>query len=331
VVIKGNQQSRISIDAATMSRLAEGQTALIVQTGDAAARLTLVRATRTTGPGRPALLFAELDTAYLWPAVDASNSEEKYCIVDARNHPLFCDAGLAASLVAPKSESSTSTPEQAIRQSRTGNDQLVGKSRLSIAEHYGVPDWIVLASQPRSTAVAATHRAALIYMAAGMLVVIVSLALAMVLTRWRTGSGTEKIDRSQARLATPPPKHTSSDATRGLDSVQAHDNPDDSERLSIAMRVLANIDRAILSGATFERIVDSFVDSVRGALPAEVIAVALLDHDRPTRTRLIITGPDIEREECSIEGALDLNSIAHLSVTPDGEWLNCMPRSPLIE
>jgi len=322
IVLKGNTPTLGRLDATTLAHLSRGRTALITDHEGTNPGPALLRAVKLPARERPGLLFAELSSEYLWRAADPAIRHYRFCIADATNRPVFCEQA--------------SSPELAVAgygmtalaaSSDSPKTQAAESSRVDLSQSFAADHWIVSVSRQQAASSVTTGRSAITYMISGMVAMIMSLAIAWRLKRRRTvspGAGSP-IGQSEPRQGTgKPAKPGKGGAAKETGDSQT---PDETAR---ALLLFSEIDRAILSGATFERIVDSILDRIPEVLPGDAAALAVLDREKPALCKLMLVGHDKERREFPLEQALDARSTGMLASIPDGDWFDAVSEDALL-
>jgi diguanylate cyclase (GGDEF)-like protein len=320
IVLKGTAPTLETLDGKTLAHLASGQTALITARAGTSARPTLVRAVNSSDHDHSGLLVAELSPEYLWHSADTTSSHYSVCIADAASRPVFCQPFSTSSAMVSPAQGFATLPTSGI-DGTTSAAQLAGTSRIELGKAFGAGDWIVSVAEHRSNSIFPTDRSAISYMIAGMAAVVLSLMMAWQLARRKTklspAAATPAIGRSATRLV--PPSVAKQTKTK---SVKTDGEADATDQTTLVLHLLSEIDRAILSGATFDRIIESNLDRIRAILPGDAAALALLDREKPTLCKMILIGADGGRQDFPLEHALDARSTGKLASIPDGEWFD---------
>ncbi len=328
IVIKGDVKTVTRPGAAALSHITDGRSALVSPIPGSGQGPTLLRALNFVGAGQPGILIAQLAPGYLWQErVEAVNDGYRICVLDSGGNPVFCDQS-ATMARAGVQDLSSSSRERSLSQF-VPEVQSSGQALLPIAQEYGGRDWVVTLTPFDAQAGAVAREVSVFYMVAGMLCMLAALTLAWL------AAGRPTITRQHATVAR--------GAASGIDSRlpvrrQATGAPGDQsqdaartpEHALAVLKIFSEIDRAILSGAAFDRIAESVFPRISAVLPGDATALALLYEDDPKKSKLTIIGPDDHSEECMIKNAFEARSIARLASMPDGDWFISAPDDAIL-
>jgi len=327
VALKGNAPTLAPLGAETVAHVAEGRTSLVTARTDSGTRLVLVRAVNSADNAQAGLLVAELAPGYLWRSIGVENEHTPVCILNSGGEPILCAPSSADRSVSPTVASGTGSNPSVWRRPFV-REELSGISPLTIEQTFGIRGWTVSVTEMRPAPLF-RELAKLIYILGGVLAVFVSGALATWLTRHRKSPviSSAPVQRADSGTHVNVPAKTSKQKTGG---VTRNNKVDTDDRKLTTLALLSEIDRAILSGATFERIIDSVFERIGSILPGDTAALALLDREKPSRCKMIIVSRAGERQICRIEEALDARSTAELELITDGDWFDTSPDDALL-
>lgn len=323
-VIKGSATALTQFDTRMYARLRAGHPAIVLETAGEQTRIALLRTVSSENSDHAGLLIAELTPAYLTRAIDGGTSRVSACVQEQSGRVLFCNSdstGSAPSPLAGDTTAGTHGSSMPIPFTATSD---VRPFRVPVASQFGGKDWFVSIDMHHIDA-AATAR---VYIASGMITVIFALLLAQL---WVRRSYSAEPVRASPEHVEPKGLSQRHDNKGPAFSHSATDTSSVTTSPAVGLlRLFAEIDRAILSGATFERIVESVMPSVRVLLPGTTTGLALLDQNRPANCRLLIFGADNSRHVHAIGDALDAASTAALTSMPDGGQLDSSPGDALL-
>ena len=118
-----------------------------------------------------------LNTAHLWAVPEIGERSERICILDAHRRPVYCNQNDSADWAA----ASQFAPDRRARPREIGlpggDSVLTGSWSLYLRSHYGFERWIVLVGIPRSQAIATLLPLERVYMALGLLAVLLAALL----------------------------------------------------------------------------------------------------------------------------------------------------------
>jgi diguanylate cyclase (GGDEF)-like protein len=323
IVLKGSAPSFGELDASTIGHLNNGRTALITNHNGTYAKPALLRTVRLASAQAENLLFAEVSADYLWHAGQAPDRRYRFCVTDAANKPVFC-------------EQTASSPQQtehghaiaALDANESPLDtRMTESTRVGLDQRFAGGHWTVSVSQQTTPSFLAS-RPLIRYAVIGVAGVLLSFVIACWIRNRRThatGARQQLKPATQSQGTSGMEKPTHASASKVSENTQAPDIN------TIALHLFSEIDRAILSGATFDRIVESILDQIPEILPGDVAGLALLDRDKPALCKLTLVGGDAKRQDYPIEEALDARATAMLTAVPDGQWFDTAPDDGLLE
>ena len=323
IVLKGSAPSFGEPGASTLEHLKNGRTALITNRSSTYAKPALLRTVRLASAQPEALLIAEVSADYLWHAGQRADRRYRLCVTDAANRPVFC-------------EKTSSSPERmknghamaALAANESPLDTSMAEStRVNLDQRFAGGHWTVSVSQQNTPSFLAS-RPLIRYAVIGVTGVLLSFAIACWIRnrRTHTTSARRQIEpATQTQGTSGMEKPARASASTGAEKAQAPDIT------AIALHLFSEIDRAILSGATFDRIVESILNQIPMILPGDATGLALLDRDKPALCKLTLVGSNGERQDYPIEEALDARATAMLTAVPDGQWFDTAPDDALLE
>ena len=328
VVLKGNLPHIAALDSASIAHIADEHTILLTADTDADASLVLVRALSSVENTSTGLLLAELAAPYLWSSVEETNTFNRACILDRNAQPVLCNPASPGAAPASRTGASGTGDIPGVWHKSFAREELNATSPLAIERELGVHGWTVSLTESKPGPASKTA-SRLIYVLAGMLSVILASTLASRLTRRQTNSTMPGLSPQKDKFE----HQTVRSDGAGKQDTKAKARKDkagtEGSKLT-TLALLSEIDRAILSGATFERIIDSVFERIGSILPGDAVAVALLDRGKPSRCEMMITRRNGERKVCQIEEALEAHSTTELGLIPDGAWFDSNPDDALL-
>jgi diguanylate cyclase (GGDEF)-like protein len=324
-VLKGTVPELAPLAGATVSMLMEGRTVLVANRAGKNTDLILLRATSTLNGGGESLLLAQLAPGYVLGPASSANERHGICIVGQTRKPLLCNSvSVAAELASVKSKAGNGKVHSPWRNLFAG-DNPVALSPLDIEQSFGNGNWSIAVMEPAPAPVF-EMTTKLAYVLAGMLAIFLSGWLASRLTRQGSNPVSPPVARRGKAV---PPATTRSTGSEAGGAVQGG-NPEKVDRKFATLALLSEIDRGILSGATFERIVDSVFERICAILPGDAGALALLDREKPSRCKMLIITGNGKRQAYRIEDALDARSTSELELIPDGNWFDSSANDALL-
>ena len=316
VVIKGEAPVLENLEQVTRMHLLGGRTALVTK-GDGPYRSpTLLRTVTLSGAEQPYILAAELWPGTLWRDGASEHRRSRFCITDGAGNTVFCEQS------PPSDHRLESGFNIAAIAAGTSSDESSNafSAIIDLDPKFAAGRWTITVSDNLPGSFFATHGATLVYMLAGMGAMLGSLAVAWHMNR-------RKKSVTGSRSATPQEAHRAEKQTAVASKPATQVPSDEAIR---AMRLFSEIDRAILSGASFERIIDSVLNRITGIFPGTAIAMAVLDRERPAMCKLLLTESDGTRAEYALEQALDARSTSMLGSVPDGDWFDTSHEDALL-
>ncbi len=322
IVIKGNAPSLETLKASTTAHLSNGRTALITTASEESAKPALLREVQLATGGHPSLLFGELSSEYLWTYPRAANADYSLCISDASRRLVYCEEtpSRMSGQRPPAEEGMTSFAANGV----PPGGWMAATSHVDLTRPFAADDWTVSVYAKDPPPFLSSRVSTLVFSLSGMAL---SLGVAWRLRRRRRETpGT-------APLKSPPAQRQ--DATIAANPGTAHggnsnDKTDINDGAIRALRLFSDIDRAILSGANFDRIVESILNRIHTILPCDAAALALLDREKPSLCKMTLFEADNGRLEFPLEQALDARSTGILASIPDGDWFSCTDEDALL-
>jgi len=322
IVIKGVAPTLGTLNASTAAHLAGGRTALITNRTGKNAKPALLREVQSATGERPHLLLGELSSEYLWTYAGAANEDYGLCISDASSRLVFCEQSprpASAQAPADANEMTAFAADGALP-----NGSSAATSRVALTQPFAADDWIVTVYARNPPSFLSSNLSALVYAISGMAL---SLGVAWRFRRRRPKATGAPLQTSQSA----PRQEAAIAANAGtVQSGSSSDGPHMNDGAVRALRLFSDIDRAILSGATFDRIVESVLNRIQAILHSDAAALALLDRDKPSLCKMMLTGPEVGRQDFPLEQALDARSAGILASIPDGDWFSCTVEDALL-
>lgn len=324
-VIKGASPGLPGFETQFFGRVRSGRTALSVDGSGNQVHISLLRSVASPESGNSGLLYAELSPDYLWRGLRGDNVNVSLCVRDSSGRTLFCDGGEtrahSTSSTQAAAASSTALASEDADATATGTPV-----RAPVATLFGDSDWFVTVTGDNSE----LSTAARVYLFAGMLVAIIALLLARL---WvgATPAAAKTIPGSTPSTQGKPDTAASQKTAAEPTGVPASIGAKGASRSASALRMFAEIDRAILSGAMFDRIADSIISEVCSVLPGDVAAIAVLDRNKPSQCRLVVRSAENKRQAIALTEALDAASTGELATSPEGLQIACEPQDALLE
>ena len=325
VVLKGQPPALAGIDKASIARIAEGRSSFLASHTDSGDHLVLLRAI-STQEGQVELLLSELSASELWRSVAYEKSQ--ICILNSGAVPVLCSPGPSGLRISSGEGANglISAAHPGFWLKAFARKVTITTSPLAVDANLGVHGWSIEHSEygPAPISILLSQ---LVYVLVGIVSVLAAGLLAFRLTRRQVATASQAMstrrNESGARTNTRKDKADQPTPSQDINSRRLKEHAGTRDARSTTLGLLSEIDRAILSGATFERILDSVFERICAILPGDTVAVALLDREKPSQCEMIITRRGGKRRECRIEEALDARSTAELALIPDGAWFDC--------
>ncbi len=309
------------LNAALRRQLVLGDSVVVAQLaeGQHTARVSLVRELAPAG-ATPALLTAVLSPPYLWPT--ASDAELGLCVQLENGLALHC------------SDPQTWLASTALGKAKASSDDRVtwvagtqdwhgAGARLTLASPYIAEPWTVLAMAQPATAAAVSAWSRPIGLALTGAALLGAVAALVLLRRRRRVNPSGKPG--------PAPKvggqlvDISSEKTFGESALQHR-----LDRQRHAIRAMADIDRASLSRASVERLVELATGHLLLCTGAEAATIAVLESDGLNRMTVALSlASDVDPpapEQRSVDPSLG----SLLSAPTDGGWIHKLDELPLL-
>lgn len=330
IVLKGQPPQLPALDQTSIAHVVAGRSVLLTARTDSGTRLVLLRALETQKNTQSGLLLTELAAPYLWGSIEITNA--RVCILDRSAAPILCDRNPNAA-PAPASKAAGITDPPTFWRKPFTRQVVNATSMMTINEDLGVDGWAVSISETRPAPISRVI-SKLIYVLIGVVCVYLSGMLASRMSRRQMSSAMPEVSRKKHEFEIQPNTRTGASnhhpSTRDAEAGWRKDRAGTRDTKSTTLALLSEIDRAILSGATFERIIDSVFERVSAILPGDAVAVALLDREKPSRCEMIISRNGGKRAVSRLEEALDASATAELALIPDGAWFDCNPEDALL-
>ena len=323
VQLHGLSNAALSPGNAVIERLARNDTmVLIAPVAGAEPKVILVR--KTGPPAADAgVLIAEINQSYLWGARDAFADTTDVSVVDESNELLFSTKARADSALPAFNSDQLGLSSGQISWNEGKEERLGGYWKISLRSRFSTSNWTVLASQPRLAAFDALSRFGPIYAWVLLLCVLIAALLATVRLRRKA------VARRQETAIPGTEEACGSDARAGLfgrDDAGLEESKNKAmavrfERQFRAMTALSEIDRAILSHATFDHVVESVLRNAPNVISSDLFAITLLERDAPTQARTFLTFPRQGQKTDIQRTPMDASVTALVASRPDGCWV----------
>jgi diguanylate cyclase (GGDEF)-like protein len=265
-------------------------------------RLRIYIARRLSG-GTTAL--AELDLDHLWGDADDLPYSTDICVVGERAAPLYCTQPLLAALV--EARPTAGEPARA-----WSAEYAVGQWQIFLDPRFHVPEWTVLTFQPRALALGSLSRFQRVSGAVLILGLLLVSLLSLVLIRRTLGpletllEGTRRIARDDFAGRVPAAgRDEFGELARSFNAMSARLG-----RQFGALRVLARIDRLILSKPEVDRVLETALEHLHEIVASDSASVALIGEGGALR--LWQRGP--QRRESGRARVTTLDTGAHALV-----------------
>ena len=318
----GAGQSLPPLDDTARKQLARNiPVVLITSASGAQPKVILARSIDSTA-ANPGILLAELSPHHLWHNSGGFAETADFCALDGAKRALYCstpqaDADLGRFATQPLANTFGEI------EWRSGNDNTLGGYwRLSLQPRFHAADWTVLASQPRPAAVERFASMRSIYAYVLILSVLVSALLVALPVRRSAARATDA--RSAGNDGLP------DRAAPAMPATTLSNMAEKSDRQSKAMSALAEIDRAILSRASGDRIIESVLRNAPALIACDVLAVTVFatEGQPQARTLLALAGRGNERVTELV--TVDAESMQFLAMEADGCWIDSAAAYPFL-
>ncbi len=302
------------------AKLAAGDSVIVaVPQGEAAAHLVMLRGLARSGSAAD-LLVAQVAADYLWDQAGRKPGLADICVRDASGSGLHCSSprALAALRALPKDlpAAAGSLDWRSQRDHWSGAYQ-----RLDLAAPVASGSWTVLAITASPGAGQGRWpgpgwRGALIGAA-----LLAALATLVLMHRRRAGAAAPTPNRPAP--GRPDPGGVAATGRAANLSLKM-------ERQRNTIRAMAELDRASLSRANAQRLVELALGQLLECTGCEVLLVALLDHTVSSRMQLVLAQAG-DAETQSEHKALDASTSGLLAIPPDGIWVAQVREFTLLE
>jgi diguanylate cyclase (GGDEF)-like protein len=289
--LTGEWRGLFEVSAQLRARLGAGSSALVTQPQGPRARLFLVRAIGGRSPS-DAVVVAELSEEYLFPATAAELATAQLCILGAGGERIRCPAGpdeaQARALHAQRHESSSGNFEW----THDGERQLGSYRAMALNGPFVGGDWVLLASQGETQALAPGAAFARTLTVALALCVLGLLGVAIAQSR-RANAALDRLTHGARRLADRDLLAQSDLAREAEFSELAQSLTGIAGQFQRDLEVhqaLADLDRVMLEGPQIERVAASVAAALQRLLSAQAVGLALRTRGTPGRGTLYLTG-----------------------------------------
>ncbi|MGH8679093.1 MAG: diguanylate cyclase domain-containing protein, partial [Burkholderiales bacterium] len=305
--LTGASQNPPMVDGAAIEQLLTGES-LVIVTKDAGQepKITLVIKSDpvTTASG---FLTAEIDARHLWGGRNTYTELSSVCVLGGAYVFLSCPRPPPDSVLNRLISARAATSDGMLKWQDGAEKWLGGYANLSLRPRFPSADWTVLASQRQSAAFETFAAFGPVF--AVFFIFSILLASSIIWT--------------QIRRAAPAPADSIS-TRNGAESASAASSSiaERFERRGHAMAALSEIDRAILSHASLDRVIESTLKNATRVISADFVAVVLIDRDAPTGSQTILIRSGQPQERIVERASIDLATTRLLTSRPDGCWLD---------
>ena len=284
------------LDEETRARLEGGSPVLLVERNANPPHLLLV----VPGSGE-SIISGELQPEYVWGSPDDLQTATDFCVVeDVTSSMLYCSTPEARDMLT--SVRATAAVPSAVQWTRDNESMRARGWSLFMRVALGTGDWIVLASQSEAWQLRAAARFQRMY----ILVVV----LALLLVTWFTVRKSRDILVPVRRLSA----HARAVAGNDFSSRVQVDRGDEFGELAGALNhmtrrlgrqfasltALSEIDRLILTTQDTTQIVRTVLHRMDELVPADLVALMLIDQDSPDHGRTFYRPPE-NRESMAMD------------------------------
>jgi diguanylate cyclase (GGDEF)-like protein len=302
--VAGPAPTPLAVNESVLRHLATDAAPVLVATS-VGGKPSVILIRKTSTPNADGLLIAEFNPGYLWGEPDAYAQGRGVCVLDQGMASIFCPRALPDATL-NRLKAGSGGPDSTLEWNDGDSRWLGSYARFNPASVRLSQDWTIVASQARSPAkdtFSALGPGLGIFLA-------ISLLLSAAFARTRT------------RAASPARAHEPSGA--GAPKLHPAESPDIHvrfERQARAMAALTELDRAILSRASMDRVAESLLRNSPQAISADFFAVVLIDRDAPTRSRTLLIRSGQHENKITERTSIDPSTIRFLTSRPDGYWV----------
>ena len=302
------------VDAPWQERLAQGDSIVVsgAGSGNQPARISLVR--EVAAPGyRSALLAAELTPTYLWAAPGGAMGAPARCVRESGGTTLHCSTA-AAWQASNALRSDLSGAIERLDWSAGSQAWQGAAAVLTLASPHIPGHWTVLSlamPTPGADRVGVSRRTVLTMSGA---LALAALVVFLLLRRRKAQVDTRQLAQAtRSALAGPPALPPPDDETALQHRL---------ERQRHAIRAMTEIDRASLSRAGIERLVELASTHLLLCTGAQALTIAVLDPDGLQRITVTHTFADDAEAPVPEQDVMDASVQELLRAPTDGGWIH---------
>ena len=315
VPLFGPSQALPELDGAAREHIARNEAVLL--TAGARGGATQVFLLRPAAVG---LLLAQFNSNDLWRNRGGFGDATNFCALDGRKTVLHCSAPQTAAEVERIAALPMANSFGELDWQTVNDNALGGYWRLSLQPRFAGFDWTILASQPKPLTVERFASVHSVYAYALVLSILISALLVALPARRSAKPAAAGAGRTPA--AAPADAHAEAMPIAGV--------AEKSRRQTQAMSALSEIDRAILSRASGDRIIESVLRNAPAIITCDVLAVTLLATDARPQARTLVTAPGHSNDRGTELTALDADSVQFLAMEADGCWVQGPAEYPFL-
>ncbi len=319
----GAPSSAPALTAAMLEKVANGDSVLVtaINNSSVSARVTLVRQLTQSGPN-PGFLAAEVSARYLWEAHNGAVGPTNLCVRDAGGATLHCSDPNARRAIKTLGNELAASNDPLIW--TAGTEVWRGADApLELVSPYLQGRWTVLAITSPASAGGHTMPA-LLWSLALIGASLPGWLFALVRLRGQ-GAIRPAPDQGQSALASASVGATQTDTPVG---AQAMSRMLDRQRRTI--RAMADIDRASLSHADVERLLELVSGHLLACTGSDLLLVGVLDCDLSSRMVVVLAATGRAQLSPEHNKAVDASVHRLLAVPTDGGWLHQLSEFPLL-
>jgi diguanylate cyclase (GGDEF)-like protein len=304
IQVAGPAPTQITLKESVLRQLATDAAAVLIATSvGGQPGVFLIR--KTSKPLAGGLLIGELNPGYLWGQPHADAHVRGVCVLDQAMKSIFCPRALPDSTLNHLKAASGGS-DSALEWNDGDGRWLGSYAKFNLASVQLPQDWTIVASQVRSPM---NDAYAVLGPGLGVFLAI-SLLLSAAFARAR--------NRAASRARAHEPSGASSPKPHPAQLPDIHARFD---RQARAMAALSEIDRALLSRASMDRVFESLLRNSPQAISADFFAVVLIDRDAPTRSRTLLIRSAQPENQIAERTSIDPSTIRLLTSQPDGFWV----------
>jgi putative nucleotidyltransferase with HDIG domain len=284
----GACESRIEFTAAEQESLKSGKA--VFSAIECKRSTPCIFVSRELEPGHPyqGILAADIQDSYFWGA-ETLRTDIDLCVLDQSGRSLFCSAESPSAFPAQGARSNSEEFEW----QRNGQEYLANFWNFPLTPSLSAAHWTVVASQNKSQALAPLARFRTSFLLVFLLALWMVLLLSLVQIRRNLDplvklmEGTRRI--SQGNYQTKVEVKSRDEFGQLAESFNSMTGR--IEKHMTSLKVINEIDRAILSSWDIEKIVDALFRRIGELIPCDLVGVTLLDTPGPFPLLINIYGP----------------------------------------